>query len=138
MATETRSPAGDWILVVEDEPDLLEILCMVLEEHGIRAVGASDGREGLERLRATPLPALVILDLMMPGLDGWGFRAEQLRDPRLADIPVLVLSGDGRVERKAASLSANGYIHKPVGVEDLLRMVERHRRPAETAPTAQP
>jgi CheY-like chemotaxis protein len=115
-----------WILVVEDEADIREILCMVLEEHGLHAVGAADGVEALQRLRERSAPELVILDLMMPRMDGWQFRDAQLHDPDLAGIPVLVLSGDGRVPVKAAELHAVGFLRKPVEIDELLSSVEHH------------
>jgi CheY-like chemotaxis protein len=110
---------------VDDEADIRDIICMVLEEHGARAVGAASGREALDLLCAGAPPRLVILDLMMPGMDGWEFRRTQLADPRVADVPVLVLSGDGSVERKAADLRAIGYLSKPFEFEELLHKVER-------------
>jgi CheY-like chemotaxis protein len=120
--------ARGWILVVEDDDDIRAIVCMILEENGLSAVGARDGLEALERLRQGPPPAVVLLDLMMPRMDGWQFRKAQLLDPALNEIPVLVVSGDGRVEAKAASLGAAGYVRKPVGVDELIGSVERHRR----------
>jgi two-component system response regulator MprA len=113
------------VLVVEDEPDIREIVCMVLEEHGMRAEGAGDGQEALAWLAGNQaLPALIILDLMMPRMDGWQFREALARSPRLERIPVLVLSGDGHVEEKAQALGAAGYLRKPIGLEALLKNVE--------------
>jgi two-component system, chemotaxis family, chemotaxis protein CheY len=128
----TAEAPGDTILVVEDEPDIRDILCLILEDRGHHAIGAADGQDALDYLHHNPPPSLVILDLMMPRMDGWQFRAAQLADPRLASIPVLVLSGDGQVSTKAAALAAAGYIRKPVDLPDLLRSIDLHRQPPPT------
>jgi CheY-like chemotaxis protein len=101
------------VLVVEDEPDIREAVVEVLAEAGYDAVGATDGRDGLEKLHACH-PALVLLDLMMPGMDGWAFRAAQRGDPEVSRIPVIIVSalgpggrpGCGRVHREAVRARA--------------------------------
>jgi two-component system response regulator MprA len=99
---------------------------MILEEHGLVAEGAVDGLDALARLREHGAPpSLIVLDLMMPRMDGWQFRRAQKLDPRLAGIPVLILSGDGQTERKAAQLGAVGYLRKPVALDALVEMVSR-------------
>src|SRR5678816_1869583 len=75
------------VLVVEDDEDVREVLRETLEDAGYPVICAKDGREGLELLRAEPRPCLVLLDLMMPVLSGWQFRAQQQQDPRLARSP---------------------------------------------------
>jgi CheY-like chemotaxis protein len=128
MGTDPDPATADWVLVVEDEPDVREIICLILQEHGVRATGAADGLEALERARNSEPPGLVLLDLMMPRMDGWQFRAAQLSEPELAGIPVLVLSGDGNVEAKAGDLAAAGFLRKPVDLEVLVTTVHRHLR----------
>src|SRR4051812_17571750 len=84
------------VLVVEDEADLRALIVGLLEGDGYAAVGASNGEEALDVLRTTPRrPCLILLDLMMPRMDGWAFRAAQRRDPALASIPVVVVTGYG-------------------------------------------
>jgi CheY-like chemotaxis protein len=121
-----RLAAPPWILVVEDEEDIRDIICMVLEDAGVQAVPAGDGREALDRMRLGPPPRLIVLDMMMPGMDGWEFRRAQLEDPRLAAIPVLVLSGDGQVQRKAAEIGAVGWLGKPFDFDQLMEQVDRY------------
>jgi len=75
------------VLVVEDDRDVRESLVAVLEDAGYRVMSAADGRAALDLLRAGPRPAVILLDLMMPVMDGFEFRAEQVRDPSLADVP---------------------------------------------------
>jgi CheY-like chemotaxis protein len=114
------------ILVVDDDPDLAEVLGEVLTSAGYAIAVARNGREALALLkRDGQRSSLVILDLMMPVMNGWEFRAEQLRDPSIASIPVLAFSGDANLEPKAARLGAVMAIRKPVSVPELLAAVER-------------
>jgi CheY-like chemotaxis protein len=113
------------ILIVEDDLDVREALTQVLEFEGYSVVGATNGREALDRLRAGALPSLILLDLMMPVMDGLQFRAAQMRDPSLAHIPVVVISADGKVDQKVASLGVAGYMKKPLDVDSLLALIAR-------------
>ena len=112
---------GDEILVVEDDEDLRDTIISALRRFGFHPVGARNGREALERLRNGPLPALILLDLMMPEMDGWRFRVEQKSDPALAATPVLVLTGDDSPQ--AAAIDADLYIRKPVDLHALTSAV---------------
>ena len=106
-----------------------ETIALVLESAGYAVKSAANGAEALSVLRGgSDRPCLVLLDLMMPVMDGRQFRNAQRRDPAVANIPVVVLSGDGRIESKAAELGADAYLRKPIGVDDLLDVVTRHRR----------
>ena len=69
---------------------------------------------------------LILLDMMMPVMDGWGFRRSQLEGAAFAKIPVVVLTGDGRASAKAQAVGAAGYLKKPVDLDDLLALVARH------------
>jgi CheY-like chemotaxis protein len=114
----------DWVLVVDDDADICEALSMTLEICGYNVTTARDGAAALARLRGGMRPCLIILDLMMPQMNGFQFREEQLRDPALRDIPVVILSGDGRAEAKAATLGLVG-MRKPVDLEVLIEVVGR-------------
>jgi CheY-like chemotaxis protein len=114
------------ILVVEDDAATRDALAMVLAAEGYSVVGAANGQEALSRLHTAPRPDLILLDLMMPVMDGWQFRREQAQDPALAGIPVVVLSADSNVQQKAASLHAAGYLQKPVDIENLLDAIGRY------------
>ena len=118
------------ILIVEDDLDVREALTQVLEFEGYSVVGATNGQEALDRLRAGEQPSLILLDLMMPVMDGLQFRAAQVRDPSLAHIPVIVISADGKVDQKVAALGVAGYMKKPLDVDSLLAMIARVRSPA--------
>jgi CheY-like chemotaxis protein len=120
------SSDGAGILVVEDDADILRVILQVLGDEGHAVRGAANGRVALEMLRqadATP-PRLILLDLMMPLMDGWAFRAEQLRDPALADIPVILLTADGSAVEKAQLMKCAGALRKPVELDALLTAVE--------------
>lgn len=113
------------ILVVDDDPDILDALVEILEAEGYRAERARNGQEALERLRASP-PALILLDLMMPVMDGWEF-AQRLKEepPDLAHTPIIVLSADRNVASKAGDLGATGHLAKPFELPELLKMVRK-------------
>ena len=113
------------ILVVEDDPELGEVLCEILTLYGYRASHAVDGVAALEMLNNGNLPDLILLDLMMPRLDGWGFRAAQLAEMRLKDIPVVVLSAVGEIVKP---IEADYLLRKPVSPEKLHEIIERFRR----------
>jgi len=100
-----------------------------LDDNGYQAVGAADGQEALNKLAATdPLPCLILLDLMMPVMDGRSFREHQLQTPQLAAIPVVVFSAYRDVARTATELNAAGHLSKPLKLPELLRTVQRHCR----------
>jgi len=116
------------ILVVEDDEDARDAMVALLQLKGYRAVPASNGREALDYLDRAPAPDLIILDLWMPVLDGWQFRSEQMKNPRLADIPVIVVSALG----DRAEVDANEIIIKPVDVDRLLVTIGHYCRREQT------
>jgi CheY-like chemotaxis protein len=102
------------ILVVDDEAFIRMYLEEVLGDEGHEVRSAAEGAAALAILRdGGTLPDLILLDLMMPGMNGWEFRAEQVRDPLLAAIPVVLLSGAGDVQAEARRLGARGFVTKP-------------------------
>ena len=116
------------VMIVDDEFGIRDALTMLLEDEGYAVSSASNGQEALQQLRedpARPLPCVILLDLMMPIMDGWQFKAVQEQDPRLSPIPVIVISADGSVRQKAAALHASEYLQKPIELEKLLDIVGR-------------
>jgi CheY-like chemotaxis protein len=112
------------ILVVEDDEDARDAMVALLQMKGYRAVPAGNGQEALDYLRRAPLPNLIILDLWMPVMDGWQFRTEQVKDPRLAGIPVIVVTALS----DRTDVDANEIIIKPVDVDRLLTTVSHYCR----------
>lgn len=122
-----RALAPGYILVVDDDAAIREALEAVLEDEGYQVRGVANGREALALLRADAgTPALILLDLMMPVMSGWAFRAEQQDDPALASIPVVILSADRDVAAKAAALQVADSLAKPVNLTHLLTTVSRY------------
>jgi CheY-like chemotaxis protein len=111
------------VLVVDDDPDILETTRFVLESAGYEVLTAANGSEALNCLHDEAAPCVILLDLMMPVMNGWEFRAEQTRDPELAAIPVIVVTGAGRGAQKAASLGVACLLEKPVDLTTLLSKV---------------
>jgi CheY-like chemotaxis protein len=120
---ETR-PQGP-VLIIEDDASLRESIAELLEMEGYDVECARNGREALDQLRHVPVPCLIILDLMMPVMDGWEFRRRQKSDPALPDIPVLVISGAWNMGPQGEVPDADAYLVKPFGVEEFLATVER-------------
>jgi CheY-like chemotaxis protein len=114
------------ILVVDDDPDLGEIMSYVLERAGYAAVIAQNGQEALTQLRGSLQPRLILLDLMMPVMNGWQFRAEQRQDPALSAIPVAILTADWGSLDRAASLGVAACLKKPVELGSLFSLVRRY------------
>jgi CheY-like chemotaxis protein len=113
------------ILIVEDDASVREALAIFLEGEGYAVVEAGDGAEALAHLRTSEPVALILLDLMMPVMNGWEFRDAQTRDPRLASIPVVIITADTQAARKATAVGAAGCLLKPVEFPELLTYVDR-------------
>jgi CheY-like chemotaxis protein len=112
---------GRRVVVVEDDEDLRELVVQVLADLGFESEGCADGRAALEALRRPGgLPAVVLLDLEMPVMNGWEFRHAQLEDPLLAGVPVVVASS-----ADARSLRADAYLAKPYGLSELCQVLAR-------------
>ena len=119
------SNPGPLVLVVDDDDDLREVLSEILDARGYAVDTAPDGAAALARLRGGLAPAIILLDLRMPRMSGWEFCREQQRDPRLAGIPVLVLSG-GSTRGVAESLGARDVLSKPIDLDELATKLACH------------
>ena len=128
------------VLIVEDDSEVRETLAQVLVDEGYDIECATDGAEALAKLRGSrSKPSLIVLDLWMPRMDGFAFRAEQLASAETADIPVVVVTAAaGLAPNEMARLGLTYVLRKPVDLEILLRVVRRlsstAQRPAMTAP----
>ncbi|HTE84555.1 MAG TPA: response regulator [Dehalococcoidia bacterium] len=117
------------ILVVDDDIGIRTTMTRILEDAGHLVYSATDGLDALAALDGL-FPALILLDLAMPRMDGWAFVAELERLELRSKIPVVVLTADGRAQGKAEQLHAEGYLPKPFNVEHLLEIVARRIRPS--------
>jgi CheY-like chemotaxis protein len=113
------------VLVVEDEENVRESVAALLEVEGYEVFTANNGAEALGILRSGPPVSLIFLDLMMPQMDGWAFRARQLNQPQFKDIPVVVLSGAHKIEREVVTLEPAAVLQKPIGIQELLDVIDQ-------------
>src|SRR5262245_16100324 len=111
------------VLLVDDDFDFADSVKDVLADEGIEVVARNNGLEALEYLRTHPAPRLVILDWMMPICNGPQFRAEQISDPRLASIPVVLLTADRRITEKQSTLKIEHALSKPIDLGALLATI---------------
>jgi CheY-like chemotaxis protein len=119
--------AAHQVLVVEDDVDIREGLMDFLEDHGYQPIGAVHGQEALNKLCGPDLrPCLIILDLMMPVMDGRTFREQQLREPALSKIPVVIVSASREAAQTAKDLHTAAHLPKPLNLQALLRVVRNH------------
>ena len=121
------------VLVVVDDVDIRSALIDVLMDNGFEASGAINGRDALDKLQAAgeKKPCLIVLDLMMPVMDGIAFRAEQLNTPELATIPVVVVSAYREIADQAI-LKITDFLRKPLNIDDLIAAVRRYCDPPTT------
>jgi signal transduction histidine kinase len=108
-------------LLVEDDAAIRSTLGEMLREEGCAVTAVSNGRDALVQLRRSAPPDAIVLDLMMPVMDGWEFRVEQKGDPVLAGIPVIAMSAD--ISAKARAIAVDGYVRKPIDFDDLIRQI---------------
>ena len=109
------------VLVVDDDPDILDAICEILAGEGYRVARARHGLEALQRVEEER-PALILLDLMMPVMDGLAFAHAVRQTPRGGDLPIVVISADGHAQ-KAFSVGARGFLAKPFDIDSLLAHV---------------
>lgn len=112
------------VLVVDDNPDMVEVMMLVLHEAGYPARSACNGVEALEAVRARP-PALVLLDMRMPVMDGWEC-ARRLRQRYGRSIPIVVVTAAEHARARGAEIDADDTLPKPFDLDELLRIVARH------------
>jgi len=106
------------LLVVEDDDMIREALTDLLRDEGAVVTPAENGREALQQLRSAHVADVILLDLMMPVMDGWEFRVEQRADPQLAPIPLIAMSAD--MSAKARAIAADAYLRKPLDFSELV------------------
>ena len=115
------------VVCVEDEPEIIDLIRLILGRKGFDLTGATGGLEGLEAIRRVR-PDLVLLDLMMPDMDGWEVYQQMKADPELKNIPVIVVTAKAQSIDKILGLhiaKVDDYVTKPFGPQELLQSVER-------------
>jgi CheY-like chemotaxis protein len=117
-----------YILVIEDDPGVREGITTVIESEGYPVISCEDAKDALDRLHSTPnLPRMIVLDFMMPRMDGWTFLSERKKDPRLRDIPVLGMSASQLlIEQNQPPDDVDEFLRKPFKVEAMLRSIEKY------------
>jgi len=124
VSKEMAKQVRHQILIVEDDAASRNALTRLLRDEGFTVVALDGGAAALEYLRGSPLPDLIVLDLMMPEPDGWDFRHQQHRDPELTRIPVIAVSAAGKLP------DADAYFRKPLDFDQFLAAVKRYVQPA--------
>ena len=114
------------VLIVEDDIELREMMAQLLTLEGFQASTVANGREALDYLGRGDRPDVILLDLMMPVMDGWEFRRQQQSDPSVANVPVIVLSALDY--RRAAEVDAVAFLKKPLDFDRLLQLVRQYCR----------
>lgn len=120
-------PSGKRVVCIEDEPEMIDLVKLILSRRGYQVVGAMGGREGLEAIRREQ-PDLVLLDLMMPDMDGWEVYQKMKADEATKAIPVIVVTAKAQSIDKVLGLhiaKVDDYITKPFGPQELLESVEK-------------
>ena len=115
------------VVCIEDEPEMIDLIKLILGRKGFELAGAMGGREGLELIRRSK-PDLVLLDLMMPDMDGWEVYKQMKADKALCNIPVIVVTADGQPITRVLGLhiaKVDDFITKPFGPQDLIKSIEK-------------
>lgn len=111
------------ILVIEDNKEIQDSIKMALEIDGFNVFTANNGREGMNLLEKIPTPSLILLDLLMPVMNGWEFMEELNKDIMHSSIPVVIVSA---LDKKQTTPNVSGYIQKPIDLDKLLKIAEKH------------
>ncbi len=125
-------PEQRFILIVEDDPDLRLVHSEILQEEGYAVLTAADGAEALDLIHRAGPPALILLDLRMPKLNGWDFVRHLRRHDHLNEVPFIVVAAHYQIAEEAAALGATAWLQKPVGIDELLSAVD-HAYAEQTA-----
>lgn len=118
------SERSKWILIVDDDTELRETLRDVLIDRGFSVVAAENGRAALDHIARSSTPGLILLDLMMPVMDGWQFLEHRANDPALSAIPVLAMTA-ARVTNDLRGVAS--VLLKPMSLDTLITSIEKHQ-----------
>ena len=118
---------GKLVLVVEDDRDIRENMKNFLASEGFEVQTAENGQKALDILHAGLKPAIILLDLMMPVMDGFKFREEQEKDPKIAYIPIVLMTADSQIESARFKLGIKTFIRKPFDLDALSRVLQQYK-----------
>jgi CheY-like chemotaxis protein len=136
VAVPSTGHSAATVLIVEDDRDSREMLCTWLQQHGYRTLAAADGEEGLRHLDETEDLSLILLDLMMPGMTGWEFRASQRTHRRFRKVPVVIMTAHPNPAGESEWLDPEDVLLKPLDLHAVLHIVTRCCGPtSRTAPS---
>lgn len=113
------------VLIVDDDDNIRSTITEILEQAGYLTIGVSDGEEAMAQLHAGVRPAVILLDMMMPGMDGLSFQAELMKHTGLTPVPILVMTADHRLRDQVRPQGVFGYLAKPMDPASLLAAVAR-------------
>ena len=125
-ASETQDRTTECVLVVDDDGAIRGVLSEILRDEGHVVESAENGQEALHKLQGPIRPCVILLDLMMPVMNGWEFMSERSRMDGISKIPVVVISANANVGENAAALGAADYLEKPIDLDQLLTTVDRY------------
>lgn len=126
LEMDTRSSSLFKILVIEDSIDIRLLLEQLLNSEGYQVLFAEDGHQGLKQLQSIVVPPnLILLDMMMPVMDGFEFLEARKRQKHLSQIPVTIMTADGQMDGKVHSLGVQAYVRKPFDIDELLKTIRR-------------
>lgn len=114
------------VLIIEDDESIRELLVELLESEGYVVSAAENGLQGIEFLKKNSRPDLILMDLMMPVMDGYTFRTEQMKNPQWITIPTVVMSAEASAKEKLKNYSITAFLTKPIELETILKTVEKY------------
>ena len=118
-------PAREHVLVVDDDPSIVDVVQALLQDEDYDVSVAFNGKEALEAVSSGLKPDIILLDIMMPILDGWGFWQATRSLDTLSQVPIVIVSADSSMPDKATEAEVPAYLHKPFDVEDLLLTIQK-------------
>ena len=121
------------VLIIDDDAGIRQLVALYLGHKGVASIGAANGQEALDQLQTVAMPPdFILLDLMMPVMDGASFRHAQRADPHLASIPVVVMSAAENFDTQMPALMADAYLPKPIDFDSLAALIERYSGQSRT------
>ncbi len=138
MTKNQSAPRQKRILIVEDDPDIRGLLQILFEQENFEVQLAENGKDALDVLETQALPQLILLDYMMPEMDAVGFKKHQVRDAKIAHIPILLMSAFGAMDAKSLQIGAAAWVRKPIEIEKLFKAVDQILKNATPSPLPTP